>query len=83
MKKISKISNILKNKRIRMALKEKGLKINKDSLKKIDDTFSRLLANVIEILSYNMKITGRKTIKIADVGNAFNQLKKEERYFEI
>ncbi|MBS3066286.1 hypothetical protein J4205_00535 [Candidatus Pacearchaeota archaeon] len=78
-----KNNNILKYSKIRKTIRKNNLKINKDSLDEINKLMYSLINRVVDNINYNLKISGKKSIKINDVRKAFDQLIKDEKYREI
>lgn len=79
----TKNNNILKYRAVRQLIKQKKMKINQESLDELNKSIFSLVSDIVENLDYNLKISGKKSIKTNDIIKAFDQLKKDEKYREI
>lgn len=85
MKKIKKYTNsLIKTNKLILLLKKGGIKrTSKQAIYEIKDHINSYINNAINLLKWEMETHGRKTLTKKDVEEAFGNMKKEEKGWEI
>jgi histone H3/H4 len=83
MEKNNKNDNILIKRKVQLLLKEKGIKANNNTIMEFDKYIKKTIKELLEIITYQLQLEGKKVIKENNVKKAIQKLKKETEYFEI
>ena len=75
--------NILIKRRIRDLLKKRRIRVNDKGIKKIDNHIKKYINQLVEAISYQLQLEGRKNLREKDLENAMSRLKKSRESFEI